>query len=96
MMSDGALTQTTELADDGGQGVVGHTLQLTVDSVGHCTVAKVPGLNVSLDQRHDPVSRLHPQRLLGDTGQLGQLTGEDVLLQKHKAAVKHISLYLYF
>ena len=53
------LTQTAELADDGGQGVVGYTFQLTANSLGHGTVAQVSGLDVSLDQRHDPVSHLH-------------------------------------
>ena len=52
------LTQTTELADDGGQRVVGYTFQLIANSIRYGTVAQVPRLNVSLDQRHDPFSHL--------------------------------------
>lgn len=52
------LTQATELADDGGQRVVGYTFQLAANSIRDCTVAQESRLNVSLDQRHDPFSRL--------------------------------------
>lgn len=52
------LTQTTELADDGGQRVVGYTFQLVANPIRHRTVAQMSRLNVSLDQRHDPFSRL--------------------------------------
>lgn len=62
------LTQATELADDSGQRVVGYTLQLVANPIRHCTVAQVPRLNVSLDQRHGPFSQL--SHLLGDRGQL--------------------------
>lgn len=57
-MSNRDLTQTTELADDCGQRVVGYTFQFVANPIRHCTVAQVPRLNVSLDQRHDPFSHL--------------------------------------
>lgn len=52
------FTQTAELADDGGQRVVGYTFQLVANPIRHCAVAQVPWLNVPLDQRHDPFSHL--------------------------------------
>lgn len=46
------LTEATELADDVGQGDVGHTLQLVLDVPRQHRVAQVPGLNGALHQRH--------------------------------------------
>lgn len=42
------LTQTAQLADDGSQGAVGHTLELTGDALGQGPPAQVPGLDVPL------------------------------------------------
>lgn len=52
------LTQTTELANDSGQRVVGDTFQLAADPIRHRALAQVPRLNVSLEQRHDLLSHL--------------------------------------
>lgn len=43
------LTQTTQLADDGGQRVVGYTFQLTANPIRYWSVAQMPWLNVPLD-----------------------------------------------
>lgn len=57
------LTEAAELADDVGQGHVGHALQLILDAPGQCRVAQVPGLDVPLYQRHSGSRR--GQRDLG-------------------------------
>lgn len=46
------LTETAELANDVGQGDVGHTLQLVLDVSRQHRVAQVPGLDGALHQRH--------------------------------------------
>lgn len=43
------LTQTTQLADDGGQRVVGYTFQLIANPIRYWSVAEMPWLNVPLD-----------------------------------------------
>lgn len=59
------LTQAAELADDGREGVVHHTLQLAADAIRELTTAEVTGLDVPLHQRHGEAS--HPHDLQGNT-----------------------------
>lgn len=42
------LTQTAQLAYDGSQGAVGHTLEFTGDALGQGSPAQVPGFDVPL------------------------------------------------
>lgn len=51
------LTQAAELANDGGQRVVHHTLQLAADAIGQRSPAEVARLDVPLHQRHGEASR---------------------------------------
>lgn len=81
------LTQTTELADDGGQRVVGYTFQLVANPIRHCTVAQVPRLNVSLYQRHDPLSHLDHSTCWGT---------EDSLLSTSKTCTATINILSLF
>lgn len=60
------LTQAAELADDGRERVVHHTLQLAADSLWQLPSAEVPGLDVPLHQRHGDGS--HQHKLQGHTG----------------------------
>lgn len=46
------LTQAAQLFDDGCQGAVSDTLQLTGHPIRQRPTAQVPGLNVPLHQRH--------------------------------------------
>lgn len=59
------LTQAAELADDGGECVVHHTLQLAVDAIGELPAAEVARLDVPLDQWHGDASR--PRTTVGHT-----------------------------
>lgn len=52
------LTQAAQLPNDGGQGAVGHALELTGDASGQGPPAQVPGLDVPLHQGHGS----HPGR----------------------------------
>lgn len=52
----GRLTQAAELADNGGERVVHHTLQLAADALGELPSAEVTGVDVPLHQRHGEAS----------------------------------------
>lgn len=53
------LTEAAELADDGRQRVVHHTLQLAADALGQLPSTEVTRLDVPLNQRHGEASLRH-------------------------------------
>lgn len=53
MKSRVPLTQAAQLFDDGSQGAVGDTLQLTGHSIRQSSSTEMLGLNAPLHQRHD-------------------------------------------
>jgi len=60
-----SLTEAAELANDGRERVVHHTLQLTADALGQLPSAEVTRLDVPLHQRHGEASHRH--ELQGNT-----------------------------
>ena len=68
----GMLAQVAELADDAGQRVVGHALELVADVAADVDARHQDGLHLSLDQRHGDWFIWRHQELRGPGEKAGQ------------------------